>query len=235
MRIIRISSMAAQLTFWGFSNCYLVRERDGFTLIDTSLRGCAEQILQASRDLGSQICRVVLTHAHGDHIGSLDQLHHLLGKLDVAISYREAPLLHKDLGLRPNEPQQKPKGSFPGAHTRPTHTLGDGELYGSLRCIATPGHTPGHMSFLDERDGTLYAGDALQSFGGLSLVCDTPWYFPLPKMATWDDPLAVASAQRLLSFAPTTIAPGHGPLVSGGAEALAGALNRANVQHAMAA
>ena len=40
-------------------------------------------------------------------------------------------------------------------------------MCGSLRVIDTPGHIPGHMSFLDERDGTLYAGDALTAIHGL--------------------------------------------------------------------
>ncbi|MGI4758924.1 MAG: MBL fold metallo-hydrolase [Janthinobacterium lividum] len=226
MKITRLSDNLCQITFLRFSNCYLLRESDGLTLIDTSIKGRQKSILKAAGAFGGTIKRVLLTHAHGDHMGSLDGIHSALGGLDVAISEREAPLLHKDLSLRPGEPQQNPKGGFPGAQTQPTHLLTEGELYGSLRCIDTPGHTPGHMSFLDERDGTLIAGDALVSVGELRPVNKPVWWFPLPKIATWDKPLAFASARKLAELPIKQVATGHGKFVRDGAAALARAIAR---------
>lgn len=226
MKITRLSDNLLQITFLGFSNCFLLRESGGLTLIDTSIKGREKHILRAARDFGGTVKRVLLTHAHGDHMGSLDGVCKALGGLDVAISEREAPLLRGDQSLRPGEPQAKPKGGFPGAKTQPTHLLTEGELFGSLRCIYTPGHTPGHMSFLDERDGTLIAGDALISMGELRPVNHPVWWFPLPKFATWDGPLALASAHKLAGLPVAHIVTGHGPFVRDGMGAIARAMAR---------
>jgi glyoxylase-like metal-dependent hydrolase (beta-lactamase superfamily II) len=105
--------------------------------------------------------------------------------------------------------------------------LSDGEVFGSFRCIATPGHIPGYMSFLDERDGTLYAGDALITVGRLAVCGWTPWYFPLPSFVMWSKPLALASAGRLLAFPIERYASGHGPVREGGLAALRRAIEDA--------
>ncbi|MGI4979036.1 MAG: MBL fold metallo-hydrolase [Janthinobacterium lividum] len=228
MKITRLSDTLTQITFLGALNCYLVRESDGFTLIDTTIKNRHKKILIAAHGMGGDIKRILLTHAHGDHMGSLDGLHEALGgNVDVAISERDAPLLRKDLSLRPGEPQRKPKGSLPGANTRPTHLLEDGELFGSLRCYYTKGHTPGHMSFLDERDGTLIAGDALVSMGELRPPTKPVWWFPLPKFATWDKPMALESARKLATLPVTGIATGHGKFVRGDGAAIARAVAKA--------
>jgi glyoxylase-like metal-dependent hydrolase (beta-lactamase superfamily II) len=233
MKVRGISTYGYQLTRMGLFNMYLVRESDSFTLIDTGLAGSAPRVVEAAHRIGAEpIERLLLTHAHGDHIGSLDKLAVAIGRADVAIGRREARLLPKkpaqDRSLNPSEPQCKVKGSFPGAETAPTHLLEDGELYGSLRVIATPGHTPGHMSYFDERDGTLYAGDALVTVGGKVHVSGFgPWYFPLPAMATWHRPTALASAKRLLELPVRRYASGHGRLVEGGPELLERAIRRA--------
>jgi glyoxylase-like metal-dependent hydrolase (beta-lactamase superfamily II) len=223
----------------GFCNCYLVRESDSFTLIDTTVAGGARRIIDAAHRIAMEpIARLLLTHAHGDHIASLDALAEAVGstaaselagdpagQAQVAIGAREARLLPKkpaqDRSLDPGEPQCKVKGGFPGAVTRPTHLLNDGELYGSLRVVATPGHTPGHLSFFDERDGTLYAGDALVTVGGgVHVVGFGPWYFPLAGVATWHRPTALRSAGRLAELPIRRYAAGHGRIVEGGPELL---------------
>jgi len=212
MKLTHITPHLIQLTRYGLVNCYLVLERDSITLVDTGLPNSGKDILAAARTTGLPIHRILLTHAHMDHIGSLDELAAILGPIDVAISARDARLLRKNTSLDPAEPQTPIKGSLPGAATVPTHFVIDGELYGSLRVLRTPGHTPGHLSFLDERDGTLLAGDALTTVRDIRLPGDGPWTFPFPGLATWHKPTAYASVECLvrLHLPIHRIAAGHG-------------------------
>jgi len=217
-------------------NCYLVRESDSFTLIDTGLSGGAKSMIDAARAIAPEpIARLLLTHAHMDHIGSLDELAATLGDPQVAIGRREARLLPKppaqDRSLDPGEPQTPVKGGFPGAMTKPTHLLSDGELYGSLRVVVTPGHTPGHLAYFDERDGTLYGGDALVTVGGqVEVIGFGPWFFPMTALATWHKPTALESVRRLAELPVRRIAVGHGPVMEGGSELLRAAVKRAEAK-----
>jgi len=231
MKTTPVTANAFQLTRLGLVNCYLVRESDGLTLIDTGLPRSADDILAAARTLGAPIRRILLTHAHMDHVGSVDDLTAKLGpsNVELAASARSLPLLQQppNKALEPGEPAGKIKGGLPGIKTRPTRLVAEGELYGSLRSIATPGHIPGHLSFLDERDGTLFAGDALICVGGLSICGWTPWYFPSNPF-TWSKPTALASARKLLEFPIERFASGHGKVQPGGIPGLRTAIARAS-------
>ncbi len=222
MRVNPISANSWQLTRLGLMNCYLVREPDGFTLIDTTVGGGAEDIIAAAKSLGGSIRRILLTHAHADHVGSVDALAAKLPEAQLAANQRTLPLIRKpaDKSLLPNEPQESFAGGLPGIATPVTKIVDHGQLYGSLRCIDTPGHIPGHLSFLDERDGTLFAGDALVGVGRLSVCGWTPWYFPLPSSVMWSKTLALDSARSLLDYPIGRFACGHGSVRSGGRPAL---------------
>jgi len=212
-----------QLSRLGFVNCYLVREDDGFTLVDTGMSGSAQAIINAAQKLGAPIARIALTHAHVDHVGSLDALRARLPEAEVTITARDARFLTGDKRLDPQEPQVKLRGGYPVCTTKPTRLLAPGDRVGSLEVIASPGHTPGHASFLDVRDQTLIAGDAFQTLGGIAVSGILRPLFPLPALATWHLETALRSAEALRALEPSRLAVGHGSVL----EAPLAAMDRA--------
>ena len=202
-----------QLTRLTAFNCYFVREQDGLTLIDTGLPGSAKGILAAAKQENLPIIRIVLTHAHGDHVGSLDQLSQALPIAEVAFTARTARFLSGDLSLTADESQAKLRGDFVLRQTKPTRLLAPGDHIGSLEVVAAPGHTPDHIAFWDTRDGTLIAGDAFQTKAGLAVAGVMRWLFPFPALATWHPLTALETARRLRRLNPTRLAVGHGQVI----------------------
>jgi glyoxylase-like metal-dependent hydrolase (beta-lactamase superfamily II) len=201
-------------------NCYFVREDDGLTLIDTGLPNSAQAIISAASKLGMPIRRIILTHAHMDHVASADELRRLLPDAEMLASARDARFLAGDMSLDPAEPQVKLRGSYRQITTRPDRLLSDGARIGSLQVVDSPGHTPGHIALSDRRDGTLIAGDAFQTRAGVAVSGTMRWLFPFPALATWHYPSALASARLLRSLDPSRLAVGHGDVVEQPARAM---------------
>jgi glyoxylase-like metal-dependent hydrolase (beta-lactamase superfamily II) len=222
------TTSAVRITRFGMVNAYLVRDEDGLTLIDAVLPGSTKAILAAAEKMDAPIVRILLTHAHGDHIGSLDSLAAELPHAKVLISARDARLLAKDMTLDPGEEVGKLRGSYPGAKTKPTRTIAAGERVGSLEAVAAPGHTPGHLAFLDGRDRTLYCGDAYSTLGGVATTAKINPFFPLPGLATWHRPTALETARTLRALDPAALAPGHGKIVKAPAAAMDAAIAKAS-------
>ena len=145
----------------------------------------------------------------------------------MIISARDARLLAKDKTMDPGEPADKLRGGYPGAATKPTRTVEPGEQIGSLGVVGGPGHTPGHVSFFDPRDGTLISGDAFSTLGGVETTARLNWRFPLAGLATWNRALELESARRLRALDPARLAPGHGKIVERPGAAMDAAIRRA--------
>jgi len=198
-------------------NVYFVEEEDGLTLIDAGLPFSANGILKAAARIGKPIVRIALTHAHGDHIGALDSLRAALPEAKVHVSARDARLLRGDRSTDPGEPAEPVRGDVPAPgkiKTSPDVLLADGDRVGSLLVVASPGHTPGSVSFFDPRSGALIAGDTFQTRGGVAVSGKKQPLFPFPAMATWSARTALASARRLRDLQPTLLAVGHGRMLT---------------------
>lgn len=222
MRATQLTDNLIQLNRLRFVNAYLVREDDGFTLVDTTVGGGADALVSAAQAAGGTIVRIALTHGHGDHVGSLDALKEKLGDAVQVLM----PDLDAQIHAGEHVVDGKLPGSWPKLQTRPDVRLHAADRVGSLEVVASPGHTPGHASFLDTRDRSLIAGDVFTSIGGVKVSDRMTFPFPLAAMATWDKAKDRESARALRALEPTLLVVGHGQAVRSPGAAMDKALGR---------
>ncbi|NDJ76236.1 MAG: MBL fold metallo-hydrolase [Chloroflexi bacterium] len=200
----------------GAVNVYVVDDAEsGLTIIDVGLPGSVKDILALVHDIGrmpQDVRHILITHADIDHVGSLKGLVAATG----ARVYASA-----DSAMYIQRRQSPPHIPFP--MTIPARIVGllalravpvdqlvaDGDVLdiaGGMRVLATPGHTPDHVSFFWERERVLFAGDLFRNMAdGLSLT--------LPRI-THDVNTAQQSARSALALDPAVICPGHGQVWS---------------------
>ena len=223
MKTTPLNDRLIQLTRYGFVNAYLVREDDGFTLVDTTMPRTGDALIAAATAAGAPIRRIALTHGHGDHVGSVGELKDKLGAdVEVLLPELDARILAGEKVVEGKLP-----GSWPKVTWTPDVRLAPGDTVGSLEVIASPGHSPGHVAFLDTRDRTLIAGDVFTTFGTTQVSNHYYWRFPLAAMATFDKAEDLRSARALRALDPALLVVGHGRAVSSPPEAMDAAIARA--------
>lgn len=230
MKITRHGTNLVQLTRYPAlfpMNCYLVQEDDGLTLVDSTTASPADDVAAIAKEVGKELRRVVLTHAHGDHVGGVAGVRLRFPGVEVSIGERDSRLLAGDKSLLEAEPQTAVKGYFVKVDWKPDRLLEPGDRVGSLEVVASPGHTPGHVAFLDVRDRNLIGGDAFQTRGGVAVSGVLKPLFPFPAMATWNKQTALASATSLRGLKPSLLAVGHGTAIREPAAAMDRAIEEA--------
>lgn len=195
-------------------NCYLL-DRDGLVLIDSGLPGSSSKIVSFIQDTLQRNPRdlkyIILTHYHMDHVGSVGDLVELTGA-QVAIHEADADYLSGT--VRPPPPRgvmglllRLMTVFFPSKPVNPDILLHDRDQIAGLRCIYTPGHTPGSICLYDPESKVLFVGDALTTRNG---VISGP-----PKSATHDMAEALESVKRIGLLDVNVLLSGHGVPITG--------------------
>lgn len=195
----------------GSVNCYLCRDADGYTLIDSGMPGKADLIFARLAEFGGRpedLRRIVITHADMDHAGSAAAVQARSG----AIVY--AGKATADLLATGRSPRHMPAVvqllmdwfvRFPAVKREHIQVMTEGDelpALGGLRVLAAPGHTPDQHTLYSPSAGILFAADSLNTRGGRLQTT--------PARITADAPAADRTAIRLLELSPATIACGHG-------------------------
>src|SRR3954454_3498235 len=153
------------------TNTWLVG-RDPCFLIDPgpALAAHRQRVLSDARDRGG-IGGIAITHDHADHTEGLAELRAAAGAPPVGAARHPADV-----------------------------RLGDGDTFGPLAVVATPGHAADHLAFV--AGGACFSGDAVLGEGSVFV---------------WPDPGALrgylAALERLRALDLNVICPGHGPIV----------------------
>jgi glyoxylase-like metal-dependent hydrolase (beta-lactamase superfamily II) len=147
--------------------------RDPCFVVDPGplMRAHVDRVMSDARDRGG-IGGIAVTHDHVDHTEAVRELRERAGGVPVAAA------------------------SYEGADVR----LGDGDEFGPLRAVATPGHAPDHLAYV--AGGVCFTGDAVLGEGSVFV---------------WPDPGALRgyldALGRLRAMDLRVICPGHGPVV----------------------
>jgi glyoxylase-like metal-dependent hydrolase (beta-lactamase superfamily II) len=155
---------------------------EGALVIDPAVEDNAylDAIIQAGAERGG-IRRILITHGHPDHVGGAEALRKGLGVSIYAFSRQGVPIVDKEIA--------------------------DGTMFvagdDTLQALHTPGHRFDHLSFLLEKQRTLFAGDLIS---GITTNVIAP---PDGDMLDY-----MNSLKRLQELEISEIVPAHGPSIT---------------------
>lgn len=179
------------------TNTYLLVSGDEAAIVDPAGDAPAfEKLLKSGR---VQLKRILITHAHADHIAGCADIKRLFPDAQLTVPKLESDWLdHPALSL------SYYIGGIPASPAADTLVQdGDTMQIGAvvLRCLLLPGHTPGSTAYYASSENLLFCGDVL--FEGSIGRVDLPGG---DESAMLDSLRAIASMSDK-----TVVLPGHGP------------------------
>lgn len=200
----------------GVANVVAVAAGDGLTLVDAGASGTLGLLRARLRGLGYElgdVRRVLVTHAHPDHVGGLAAL--VAAGAEVWAPAAERSWV--EAGGAPPGPDPATLPAWdrllarlpmaPAAPVPVARGLAAGEALDAaragLRTLALPGHTAGQLGYAFEREGVLVGGDVLMHA--------LPWWHPPLRAFTSDPEAALESAATVVARDPRVLVVGHGP------------------------
>jgi len=139
-------------------NCYVIGDEDTGAGVVVDPGDEAARISLAVEQTGLEIEKILLTHAHVDHIGAISALVDeyscpVLAHREAEPMLRQAPTQAMMMGMK--------FGRVPSldGYVEDEEVIEVGGL--RLQALFTPGHAPGHLAFHVEDEGLVLSGDAL--------------------------------------------------------------------------
>lgn len=212
-------------------NTYAISDGDGVVMIDGgwAMADSTEVLERGLDEIGFRLADVrefLVTHIHRDHYTQAVAVRRITGS-EVSLGEGEKSSLAavREFTVHPDVANLHRAGAFELSATLaawdgdreltnwedPDHWLGDGIDIAlqtrTLRVIATPGHTVGHVVFHDPGAGALFAGDHVLPHITPSIGVE---------LVRPESPLRnyLASLQLMLTLPDTRLLPAHGPVTT---------------------
>ena len=176
-----------------YVNSYVLVRGKEIAIVDTGLPNNGEKFGEVIKTAGlgwDAVGHVILTHYHGDHLGSMGEVLTAAPKSMVYAGAADIPKIPSP---------------------RPIKAVEDGNEVFGLQIIATPGHTPGHISVFDPVGSLLVLGDAMVNVGN-TLTGANPQYTTNMEQAN-------QSVKKLAALTFEKALFGHGEPIEQGASA----------------